>query len=132
MAMQTEVDSQEVAAKREAARLKAIEAREAARAVTYVADVVVEETTHVAGNIAAIIYDIFGVYGDKAVSVASCESGLDPNAVNGSSGAAGLFQLMPFHWRDRFDPFDPVANARYAFGLSDGGTNWGAWSGACA
>lgn len=84
------------------------------------------------GGIPGIIHDIFGVHGDEAMSVASCESGLDPTAQN-PSGASGLFQLMPFHWQGRFDPFDPVANTRYAFGLSNGGTDWGAWEmGVCA
>jgi transglycosylase-like protein with SLT domain len=62
-----------------------------------------------------------------AVSVAYCESRLSPRAQNPSSGAAGLFQLMPFHWSGRFDPFDPWANTRYAYRLSDAGFNWGAW-----
>jgi len=84
------------------------------------------------GEIPKIIYAVFGAYGAKAVDVASCESGLNPYAVNESSGAAGLFQLMPFHWFQKFDPFDPWANSRYAFQLSSGGTNWSAWSGACA
>jgi hypothetical protein len=84
------------------------------------------------GEIPRIIYSIFGSYGAKAVDVASCESGLDPWNVNPSSQASGLFQLMPFHWWGSFDPFDPVANTRYAYQLSNGGTDWSAWSRKCA
>jgi hypothetical protein len=79
------------------------------------------------GDMAELICSIFGETCEAAVSVASCESGLDPNAVNATSGAAGLFQLMSSHWEGSFNPFDPVANAEYAYGLSDGGTNWGSW-----
>jgi hypothetical protein len=59
--------------------------------------------------------------------VAACESGLRPWARNPSSGAAGLFQLMPIHWQGKFDPYDAVANTQYAYGLSNGGTDWSAW-----
>lgn len=43
------------------------------------------------------------------------ESRGDPNAVNPSSGAAGLFQVMPFWW-DHYggDRFDPATNTRVA------------------
>lgn len=40
------------------------------------------------------------------ISVARCESSLNPNAVNRSSGASGLFQFMPGTWRTT-----PYANA---------------------
>lgn len=65
---------------------------------------------------------------DAAIRVASCETGgtFWPGARN-PSGASGVFQLMPGHWLDRFDPFDAWANIRYALRLSDGGTNWGPW-----
>jgi Lysozyme like domain len=72
----------------------------------------------------AIIRAVFaGHNADLAVRVASCESGLDPRSQN-ASGASGLFQLMPTWWAGRFDPFDPLANARFAFRLSRGGTDW--------
>jgi LysM repeat protein len=41
------------------------------------------------------IRQVFGPYGDGAVRVAMCESGLNPNAYNGVLGAAGLFQIIP-------------------------------------
>lgn len=48
--------------------------------------------------------------------VAQCESVLDPNAVNASSGASGLFQFMPGTWAmtpyANESIFDPVASAK--------------------
>lgn len=78
------------------------------------------------GGMAGLICSVFGSTCEAAVSVASCESGLNPGAQN-PSGASGLFQLMPSHWAGSFNPFDPVANTQYAYGLSNGGTDWGAW-----
>lgn len=50
--------------------------------------------------------------------VAQCESVLDPNAVNASSGVSGLFQFMPSTWATtpyaNQDIFDPVANSEAA------------------
>lgn len=82
-------------------------------------------------GMAGLIHDVFGATGADAVEVADCESRLDPTEVNDDSGAAGLFQLMPDHWEGRFDPFDPLANARYAYGLSNGGTDWSDWAEVC-
>ena len=63
-----------------------------------------------------------------ALSVAYCETGGTFNIyAHNASGASGLFQLMPFHWQGKFDPYNPWANSRYALQLSYGGTNWGAW-----
>lgn len=141
-AYQSEVDPQDVARDRAARILRRLEIRrelrelrrqeawlEAEQAALDEITEAVESTPIPApsGGVAGIIYDVFGSYGAKAVSVASCESGLNPAAVNSSSGAAGLFQLMPLHWEGKFDPFDPVANTRYAYQLSNGGTNWSAW-----
>ena len=50
--------------------------------------------------------------------MAKCESGYNPNAVNRSSGASGLFQFMPSTWAHLpwagQSVFDPVANAQAA------------------
>jgi len=49
-------------------------------------------------EIIQIIYDAADRYGqprEDMLRVAMCESNLDPSAVNGSSGASGLFQFMP-------------------------------------
>lgn len=45
--------------------------------------------------------------GDWVVRVAWCESDMDPNAVNPSSGASGLLQIHPF-W-NKPNHSDPVA-----------------------
>lgn len=50
------------------------------------------------GSIATMINQTFGAYGQGAINVARCESGLNPNAYN-PSGAAGLFQIMPARHR---------------------------------
>lgn len=50
----------------------------------------------------------------ELVAAAYAESGLDPGAVNKSSGAAGFFQLLSPHYRERAEKLgglhDPVAN----------------------
>jgi soluble lytic murein transglycosylase-like protein len=72
----------------------------------------------------------FGVSGDLMVRIARCESGLNPAAVNASSGALGLFQHLPNLWGARaaglgygYESWsDPTANARVsAVLLRDGG-----------
>lgn len=65
-----------------------------------------------------IIYaaaDEYGLPREDMLRVARCESVLDPNAVNPTSQASGLFQFLPGTWaRTPYadqDVFDPVANA---------------------
>jgi soluble lytic murein transglycosylase-like protein len=50
------------------------------------------------------------------LSVAECESGLDPTAVNRSSGASGLFQFMPatFYGHGGTDIWNPTQQADIA------------------
>jgi soluble lytic murein transglycosylase-like protein len=50
------------------------------------------------------------------LGVAQCESGLDPTAVNRSSGASGLFQFMPatFYGHGGTDIWDPTQQANIA------------------
>jgi LysM repeat protein len=52
------------------------------------------------------------------IKVAECESGLNPLAVNRSSGASGLFQFLPSTWRTTpyasSSIFDATANANAA------------------
>jgi soluble lytic murein transglycosylase-like protein len=72
---------------------------------------------------------------DRALRVMWCESKGDPGAVNGRSGAAGLFQHLPKYWDDRAakagwagaDIFDPTANVAVAAWLWRWG-GWGHWS----
>ncbi|MDQ6774575.1 MAG: transglycosylase SLT domain-containing protein, partial [Candidatus Dormibacteraeota bacterium] len=69
-----------------------------------------------------IIVDAFSPLGPGAVTwalrVAHCESTYNPQAVNGSSGASGLFQFLPSTWaRSPYGGqpvFDPDTNARAA------------------
>lgn len=79
----------------------------------------------------AIIIHVFGSRSAAALRVAECESHLYPRAV-GAAGERGLFQIHPVHrsWLGaRWDRlFEPMVNARVAYGMSDGGTNWSAWS----
>jgi len=81
-----------------------------------------------ADGIVGIIYAAADAYGqprDDMLRVADCESNLNPNAVNGSSGASGLFQFMPGTWATTpyadQDIFDPVANANAAAWMWDNG-----------
>ena len=74
----------------------------------------------------------FGPYGQtaKAVRVAKCESGLNPNAGYPDAYYKGLFQLGPHvsainHYGGNwFDPYQNAAAARDLF-VSRG--NWSAW-----
>ena len=78
-------------------------------------------------------------YFGRATAVAMCvvraESGGDPRALNPSSGAAGLFQLMPQWYRGTwglrpFDPFDAAANVLNAHRVfARAGHTWTPWRG---
>jgi uncharacterized protein YraI len=75
-----------------------------------------------AGNdVVSIIYAAADEYGQSRsamLSVARCESLLDPSAYNPISGASGLFQFLPGTWATTpwagASMFDPVANAEAA------------------
>lgn len=65
---------------------------------------------------------------DRALCLMSYESGGNPNAKNPSSGAAGLFQVMPFWWEHYGgDRYDPETNVRVA-SLIYQQQGWNAWS----
>ncbi len=74
------------------------------------------------GSIQDIILSAFAPLGagaqQWALRIAKCESGYNPNAVNRSSGASGLFQFMPSTWAHLpwagQSVFNPVANAQAA------------------
>lgn len=65
-----------------------------------------------------------------ALRVSSCESEYNPQAVNSSTGAAGLFQFLPSTWASSpyaaSSPFDPTANAQAAAWLyqTSGPSQW--------
>ena len=89
---------------------------------------------HYSGSIQQLIQQAFAPLGSGAVTcaerVAACESGDNPNAVNRSSGAEGLFQIMPSTWAGTpyasQSEFDPVANAKAAAWIyaRRGGSAW--------
>jgi len=73
------------------------------------------------GDVVSIIYAAAAAYGQDGnalLSVAQCESGLNPGAYNASSAASGLFQFLPGTWATTpyagSNIFDPAANANAA------------------
>jgi hypothetical protein len=73
------------------------------------------------GDITSLIYDAAAAYGqpaDDMLRVATCESGLDPNAINGPGDTHGLFQFLPSTWASTpyagYSMYDPWANANAA------------------
>jgi len=88
-------------------------------------------------SVQAIINQVFGPYGPAAIRVATCESGLNPNAYNpvsvAGSHAEGLFQiLVPSTWRTTSQanrsPYDAWANtlAAHEIFVRDG-YSWREW-----
>ncbi len=72
-------------------------------------------------SIVDIITEAANKYGQNPASmiaIARCESGLNPQAYNRSSGASGLFQFLPGTWRTTpfasYSIFDPWASANAA------------------
>lgn len=68
---------------------------------------------------------------DQALRVAECESGMRADAVNSYSGAAGVFQVVPYWHSWRLQPgetfMDAAVNVRVAYDLwSEQG--WAPWS----
>jgi hypothetical protein len=67
-----------------------------------------------------------------AAAVAEAESGGDSNAYGDAQygGSVGLWQVnLPSH--PNFDPqslYDPTYNAKAAYAISSGGTNWNPWT----
>lgn len=79
------------------------------------------ESANTGGTMVDIITAAANKYGQSPsamLAVARCESGLNPNAVNRSSGASGLFQFLPGTFRSTpyasYSIFDPWANANAA------------------
>ena len=92
------------------------------------------------GSVAAMIDQVFGAYAPAAIRVATCESGLNPNAYNatsiGGSHAAGVFQILyPSTWYTTpqgaagLSPYNAMANieAAYSIFVRDG-YSWREWS----
>ncbi len=95
-------------------------------------------TTSQSNSVAGMIYQVFGSYGAGAVNVATCESGLNPDAYNptsiGGSHAAGVFQILyPSTWDGTPEagssPYNASANiqAAHAIFVRDG-YSWREWT----
>jgi hypothetical protein len=68
---------------------------------------------------------------EEAVAIARAESEFNPTAANPTSNARGMWQIMLTAHQDdpEIDQWrDPYANARMAYRISNGGTNWAPWS----
>ncbi len=71
----------------------------------------------------------------RALRLAWCLSGFDPQAIDPRTGRVGLFQHDPVFWPDHaqlagfrgYDPFDPVANTAVAAYLIYEGEGWQTW-----
>lgn len=121
-----QAEAEKAAAERAAAERAAAEQAAAAQAAAAPA-----------GSVQEIIARYFGPQTSKAMAVARCESGLNPNAMSPGGGNHGLFQINNVHsghfqsvtgypWSSRYDA---EANTRFAHWLwSQQG--WGPW--ACA
>lgn len=89
-----------------------------------------------ASQIAQRIREVFGSYGDQAVRVATCESGLDAQAYNpivvANGHAKGVFQIIDATWattseRDQ-SPYNAEANIQAAWEIfSRDGHRWFEW-----
>lgn len=86
---------------------------------------------------AGLIRSVFashGLDGNAAVRVATCESGLNPRASNGSHD--GLFQQARSYWAARSrqygmagrSAYDPYANATVSAGMVRDTGGWSHWS----
>ena len=84
------------------------------------------------GSVAGMIASTFGPYAGAALAVASCESGLNPGAVNPSSDASGVFQFLPSTWATTsyagYSPFNAWANVQAAHQVfMRDGYSWREW-----
>lgn len=79
------------------------------------------------GSVSEIICSVFGPYCSEAISVASCESGLNPAAVNGQY--LGLFQMGEYARSTYGHGPDALTQSRAAFAyFTDTGRTWAPWS----
>lgn len=80
-------------------------------------------------SVRAAICQVFGSRCAAALTVARCESRLNPFAL-GQAGERGLFQIHPVHfgWVDERRLWQPRYNSLIAYRLSRGGTSWRAWT----
>jgi Transglycosylase SLT domain len=92
----------------------------------------VSQINRSSSSVAGMISQVFGPYAGSAINVATCESGLNPAAVNASSGAAGVFQILPSTFSSTSmagsSPLDAYANvvAAHEIFMRDG-YSWREW-----
>lgn len=84
-------------------------------------------------SVTGMIYQVFGPYAPSALTIARCESGLNPGAYNSASHASGLFQILyPSTWSTTpyagYSPFNAWANinAAHSIFVRDG-YSWREW-----
>jgi len=91
------------------------------------------QTSASGSSVSSMIDSVFGSYAAGAQQVATCESGLNPNATNPYSGAAGIFQIMPATWSGTSEagtsPYNAYANvvAAHEIFVRDG-YSWREWT----
>lgn len=112
----TGIESSEIAESAMRFRRKTFEERPTPTPSPAATSTPVAQTGSYSGSITDIIYAAaaeFGVSGDWMVSIATCESTLDPNAYN-PAGYHGLFQYDQTTWAEYGygSIYDPVAQAR--------------------
>lgn len=88
-------------------------------------------------SVSTMINTQFGAYGPQAMKIATCESSLNPQAVNprliGNSHATGLFQILyPSTWNTTQyaggNPKDAATNVQAAYQIfSRDGNSWREW-----
>ena len=85
------------------------------------------------GSVQSMIQSTFGPYAGAALAVARCESGYNPNAVNRSSGATGVFQFLASTWAGTsysgYSRTNAWANVHAAYQVfTRDGHSWREWS----
>lgn len=82
-------------------------------------------TAEAPGACPMLIVEAFGANAAAACAVSWCESRWNPNAT-GAQGEMGWFQIHPRWHADA--TYDPAGNIAAALRISNGGTNWSAWT----
>ncbi|HTK05866.1 MAG TPA: LysM peptidoglycan-binding domain-containing protein [Ktedonobacteraceae bacterium] len=89
-------------------------------------------------DVASMITSVFGSYAGSAMAIATCESGLNPGAINsiavGNSHAEGVFQILyPSTWSTTAEagasPYDAYSNIVAAHEIfTRDGNSWREWA----
>jgi hypothetical protein len=134
---QAKLDEYLLALERAEAEQAAAERAAAEQAAAEQAAAPAPAPSYAAGTVEGIIARYFGGQTQKALSVARCESSLDPGAMSPGGGNHGLFQINNVHsgtwvsvtgtaWSNRYDA---ELNTKFAHWLWSN-QGWGPW--ACA